>query len=648
MARFSSFIFLAIISLLAARAAGSDQTLISKLEKKLHVIDAELSSLAQMSLNSGVGPIGYRSLTYPNAEAPVSVKIDLGQEFRIDEVVLVPALWRDFQSGFVSDGFPVAFKILAGTEEDQEGTLLAEFRNESGIPHGIGPLVIPVSGARASWIKIETSRLSKRAFDAKYIFQLSEVLVFEGEKNVALRKRITPSEAAPNIEVWTLQNLVDGIVPYLMNAAQGPQSRALVAHGPDQPLIEMDLGGSIPLSGIRLHAADQSDTVPQGFSGDFGFPRRFRIEGATKKDFTDSKALLEGEINSLYQVGPMMEWQFAEVACRYVRLIATEPYIYKNADTRKPTIAFAEIELYSKGKNVALGKSVTSNASPVTAYRSLTSLTDGSNLYGKILPFREWLAQLARRQELEAQRPVIVDQLTERYARQKTNLQLMFWLATALALGIGFIVLYYRRRSRRQEALIRERISANLHDNLGANLHAIGLLGDLAKDAIDAPEELIDTVERIRRLTERTGRAARDCANMIEATDVCQDLVAEMKRDSMSFLADLEHDLSFQGEDFLKQLSRRRRIDLFFFYKEALINVIRHSGATSVKTRLVADAKQVCLTVTDNGHGYEGDFPASLQRRTRLLGAHSSVTQSESGGTRITLTLKTQKFEFFK
>ena len=32
---------------------------------------------------------------------------------------------------------------------------------------------------------------------------------------------------------------------------------------------------------------------------------------------------------------------------------------------------------------------------------------------------------------------------------------------------------------RTEENRIRERISANLHDELGANLHAIGLLGDL-------------------------------------------------------------------------------------------------------------------------------------------------------------------------
>ncbi|MEJ6581525.1 MAG: histidine kinase dimerization/phosphoacceptor domain-containing protein, partial [Akkermansiaceae bacterium] len=534
---FSHHLFVALFFVVAntGTARDSKQAPNSELEDELQAIDGELRELAQISLNSGVGPIGYRSMTFPSAEGKTSIKIDLGQEFRIDEIVLVPTLWRDIRSGFVSDGFPLAFDIRVGTADDEEGTLVAVIGEKSGWLPGIGPLVIPGSGETASWVKIETSLLGRRAFDGLYIFQLSEILIFDGEKNIALHKRVIPSTESLELDAWNRQNLVDGIVPYVMNAAKGLQSRALVAHGTGEPVIEIDLGRVLPLSGIRLHAADQSDTVPQAYPGDYGLPRRFRIEAAERADFSDVQVLLEGRIDSIYRAGPMMEWQFPETDCRYVRLVATEPYLSNEGQTGPSKIAFAEIELHSNGRNVALGKAVTSNFPPMGNTRSLSALTDGNNLYGEILPVRKWMNQLARRHELETRRPVVTAQLTERYGQQKINLNLMFWLAAVLIAGIGFLILYYRRRSRRQEVRIRERISANLHDSLGANLHAIGLLGDLAKEAVDEPEELIDTVERIRLLTERTARAARDCANMIEATDVCQDLVAEMKRDSMSF-----------------------------------------------------------------------------------------------------------------
>ncbi|NNM28643.1 MAG: ATP-binding protein [Akkermansiaceae bacterium] len=620
---------------------------IAELEHRLALIDVELRELAHTSLNSGVGPIGYRSLHHGDPDHAEWVEVDLGAEGPIDEVVLVPTLWRSTARGFVSDAFPAAFRIVAGTADDRAGTVVAEFPDTSSLLPRVGPLVVPVVGTVASWVRIEATRLSPRAFDGSYIFQLSELLVFAGEENRALRRPVTHSGNPVEVRAWSARCLVDGILPYVMNAAEGEQSRGFLSMAltGDRPSIDIDLGERFPVSGLRLHATDQSDTAPQAFSGDFGLPRLFRIAGADEADFSDARELLEVGISSPDEAGPIMEWNFGEAACRYVRLIVLDPYVYDESDVvQSKRVAFAEIEVLSAGRNVAVNRPVTATFGASGSDRDLVALTDGRNLYGKILPLRQWLGELARRHDLETERPRVTAELASRYARQKTVLTWVAWLAAILAAVIGLVILYYRERGRRQETRIRERIAANLHDDLGANLHAIGLLGDLAKDAVDSREELVDTVDRIRTLTERTGSAARNCANMLEARDVCEDLVAEMRRDSESLLADLKHDISFEGEEILQQLARRRRIDLFLFHKECLANVIRHSGATEVETRVVASPAEVRLTVTDNGEGFAGQRPESLKRRARLLGADFEVQEPESGGTRIVLKMKTRKY----
>ena len=116
-----------------------------------------------------------------------------------------------------------------------------------------------------------------------------------------------------------------------------------------------------------------------------------------------------------------------------------------------------------------------------------------------------------------------------------------------------------------------------------------------------------------------------------------------IKKRPARITADLDHSLVFEGEAFLQRLKPRRRIDLFLFYKESLINIIRHSGATEVKTNLSADRNEFNLTITDNGHGLDGDVPSSLKRRARLLGAQVSSSKPESGGTRISLTLGSRR-----
>jgi signal transduction histidine kinase len=387
--------------------------------------------------------------------------------------------------------------------------------------------------------------------------------------------------------------------------------------------------------------------MPQAFPGDFGIPRKFQLDGATLSDFSDASVLLEVHFDGVYQTGPIMEWAFPVTRCRYVRLVATEPYVYFSERVKGNRIGFAEVELLGAEGNVAYGKAVVTDFRLSSDPDSRVALTDGYNLYGAILPIRDWLEQLALRRDLEAERPVVAEELSRRYAQQKEKFQLLIWIVVLLALMIALTVFYYRMARQRQESRIRERISANLHDELGANLHAIGLLGDLAKDAVDCKEDLIDTVDRMRALTVRTGMAASNCANLLGADGFCEDLIFEMKQDVAHLLGDLQHSLEVEGEAVLTQLRRRTRLDLYLFYKEALTNIIRHSGATRVTTKLIADSKYIRLTVTDNGYGLKDSQPKALIRRARLLRGELSIEKPATGsGTRVNLVIKNRKFGF--
>ena len=64
---------------------------------------------------------------------------------------------------------------------------------------------------------------------------------------------------------------------------------------------------------------------------------------------------------------------------------------------------------------------------------------------------------------------------------------------------------------------MRERFAADLHDELGANIHTIGLLGDLARDT-DSPEERQELLERSRFFTERSGNAIRNWSQVLGST----------------------------------------------------------------------------------------------------------------------------------
>ncbi|MBI4624242.1 MAG: ATP-binding protein [Verrucomicrobia bacterium] len=645
--RFFMILLAGFLATLAV-AAPLGKLSLSSLEQRLQEIDGQLAQLANYNLGGGIGAIGSRSSGYETAHQAEWIEIELGDAVPLDQVLLVPAIRRDGINGFQADGFPQAFRLLAGTSKDRTGKVVAEFTRRDGLLPRIAPVVILCHGVIVSWIRIEAKILSRREFDSKYVFQFSEVLAFSGEENVALHKPVKypahhERNSAPG---WPDSAMVDGFLPYLMAAASGKKSVAYLSSSEmgNHPTLTIDLGASYPLSRLHLHAVDQSDTVPQAFAGDIGIPRVLRVEGANAPDFSDGQVLLELHHDTIYDVGPILIQTFPVVTCRYVRLAAVklnhDPLYWSGP----PRLGFAEIELFSRGQNVALNKPVAASFKAEDPVRSLSSLTDGRNFYGTILPMRTWLNQLALRHELERERPTISAELNQRYVRQKANVTRLGALAAALAFGVVVIVLVNRIRQQRAIEQTRKRIAADLHDELGADLHAIGLLSDLAQVALTAPERLGDLLQRMRSLSERTGKAARHCTNMLEAKDLYGDLVDDMRHASNRILADLEHEIEFEGETKLRQLNPRKRVDLLLFYQESLINIIRHSGATRAHTRLSAADGQIYLTVSDNGRGLNGQVPPSLKRRARLLGADVEAGSLGSDGARIVLRLKRRWF----
>ena len=489
---------------------------ISQLEHRLTEIDSELNELASFSMRSGVGTVGFRSMDHPDPRHTEWIQVELGETATIDQIVLVPAIWRDPSSGFQADGFPIEFKLITGN--DQSTNVVASFNAEDNLLPRIAPLAVSFPKTPASWVRIEASVLSPRAWDGLHLLQLSEIMFFSGAENVALRQPVkTSSIGQGQGRARKRESLVDGFVPYLMDAAQGEQSIAFMspARAGNQPMLSLDLGTPLALNRIHLHTPELSDTVPQSSAPGHGIPKKLLIEGSNRPDFSDAVLLTDYRMDTVFDAGPIIMRSFPETDCRYIRLIAVEPFLIDGFPGRSQ-IGFAEIELFSSGSNVALGKPGRGNFE-ISHGRSFSSLTDGRNLYGTILPIREWMNQLALRHDLETERPRVANELHHRYERQKINLRRMVWLAILLTVGIAFTILIDRMLRMKQVTAIRERFAADLHDELGANIHTIGLLGDVALKSLDTPDRLENVLKRSRDLTERTGTAVRHCINVQEA-----------------------------------------------------------------------------------------------------------------------------------
>ncbi|WP_404310080.1 sensor histidine kinase [Neorhodopirellula lusitana] len=626
-----------------------------QLETRLAEINSQEKQLAEMTYRSGVGNLGWESAPHPHAAFTEWAEIQLHGECRVDQIVLVPILWRDTVNGVRSDGFPLEFKIMIGRQGEPKGTVVAEFTERDSILPRVAPLVIPIDPIVGSWIRVEATRLTPRALDGRFLFQLSEVMAFCGEDNVALGGKTTVSSMAfTRVRKSTpIETLVDGFMPYLMDAAGGDGSQAFVGFfrtGPEVSLT-FDLGEQRTIHRIHLHAADLSENVPQIQHSDYALPDHLVVEGATQADFSDAVALYEYRKLSIYDAGPIIIRQFAPIDCRFVRFTAIEAYKAPEASDRYRCIGFTEIEIFEANHNIAAGITPSGSFEFERADGSLSSLTDGRNHFGEIMSVRDWVSQLAHRHELELERPLIQAELKSRYRVQSRNLRWATVIAALLAVGIVFIILVDRLIRIRESSRLKERFAADLHDEVGADLHAIGLLSDLARNALESPAQIDPILAEIRAVSQDASNSVRHIAGLRVHT-LYSGLDDLMKQAAERIVVQLEHKFEIEGKEFVENLRPRTRADLFLFYKECLVNISRHADATRLGTTLKATPKEIHLTITDNGHGLRGfssnGIPPSLKRRAKLLGAKVTAESCAETGTRIDLQFKRMQWNQLK
>ncbi|MGJ8639185.1 MAG: hypothetical protein ACSHYA_07300 [Opitutaceae bacterium] len=624
-------------------SAAQSQATTDELEARLSEIDAELARTSKLTLRSGVGNVGWISEPQKNSTQPEWVEVQLPENTPIDRIVLVPMLWNDAERGPQADGFPTAFKIIAGQKGDTQGTIIASMDSDNRFLPRVAPLIIDLPATTSAWVRVQSIQLPQHAReDGHHRFKLSEFMVFSGERNVALGRPVRTSSIQDGWGAAAIYNeaLVDGLTPYLMDAAGEEKSDPyMVARATGVPFsINMDLGRSQSIEAIRIHGADVNEYIPQINPADFGMPTHFIVEGATKSNFAASTRLLEYKLPSIYQAGNILEWRIPDTDCRFIRISIPKNAWPLDAGNEKRYISLAEIEVISEGRNVAKNKAVTTYPRKRIREANRSSLTDGLNHFGRILPIREWMEQLARRHDLQIERPIVAAELNQKYARQKANLIRMSWIAGLLAVAIAFVLLIARLVQMRAVLKMRERIAANLHDELSANLHALALLGDMAQKHIQTPDKLTTVIDRIQDLSNRSRNAARLCTNMLQANTIGEDLPTEIRYTADRLLANIEHKLDVEGEPFLQRLPKRKRNDLFLFYKECLTNIARHAEASACRSHLSGSKREIKLVVEDNGLGIK-KTPASLQRRARLLRANLTTETPETGGTRIILIL---------
>jgi PAS domain S-box-containing protein len=194
----------------------------------------------------------------------------------------------------------------------------------------------------------------------------------------------------------------------------------------------------------------------------------------------------------------------------------------------------------------------------------------------------------------------------------------------------------------------RKRISRELHDVIAQTLTGINVrLAALKNEATSDTRGLERSIARTQQLVQQSVDIVHQFARKLRPT-VLDDLglIPALHTFMKHFKAETGIRLSLSAFAAVEQLNGDKRTVLYRVAQEALTNVARHAQASRADVKLQKLDDAVCMTITDDGKGFQKERVAhakkgkrlgllSMRERLEMVGGNFTVTSTPGKGTTV-------------
>ncbi len=197
-----------------------------------------------------------------------------------------------------------------------------------------------------------------------------------------------------------------------------------------------------------------------------------------------------------------------------------------------------------------------------------------------------------------------------------------WWFKLLLAVACGAIVFllmrsYTNKRLNKQRIELeriqsvekeRNRISRDMHDDLGSGLTVIAILSEVVKAKLADPE-------KARKLLDKIAGSSRDLVDNLQDIiwvlnpkyDTLESLAFYIREYGLKYFEHLHSELKFNYPVQFSntQLSEEQRRNLFLTVKESLNNIAKHACCSIVTITILEGHNDIVLRINDDGKGFD-------------------------------------------
>ncbi len=207
-----------------------------------------------------------------------------------------------------------------------------------------------------------------------------------------------------------------------------------------------------------------------------------------------------------------------------------------------------------------------------------------------------------------------------------------------------------QENEKKQAALqrVRDDISRDLHDELGADLGGISVMSHVAIRQLETQESAVkDTINIIGETSRKVLARMREIVwSLHSAHDSVGHFSFRVKETAYALLEHhpIELHTNISDDDIDSQIPNDSRRSLFLVFKEILHNIIRHANAKNIYVEIFIEDENMHLIVKDDGIGFifenntkAGNGLTNLQQRTVAFGGSLTIKTQPGQGTSVTV-----------
>jgi len=266
------------------------------------------------------------------------------------------------------------------------------------------------------------------------------------------------------------------------------------------------------------------------------------------------------------------------------------------------------------------------------------------------------LAELNAKYEDQKKENTIIQQKLD-ISSKKNTMYVISMLTVLLIIGILFLVRYNYRKQKEQkqneiiaiasaEEAERKRISADLHDNIGAYAAAaastIATINPVDMQSRNTLIQLKDNVQdMITQLNDSIWALNKKAVRLTGISDRFKLFIQKLEHAYPSITILVNEEIESD-----QLLSPFQALHLFRIMQEALNNALRHSKCDEVIINIFSDEKLLQISIVDNGIGmyaanFNGNGINNLKMRAKESGWNAAWASNTGAGTSVIISNQT-------